>query len=75
MDANQLKQSLVTLHWSTMTLADILHCPTDVVMAWYHGYEPVPAAVGDWLEQLIAVHEHNPPPTSAVGVSKSLEEQ
>lgn len=62
MTAGQLKKSLMTLHWSTLTLADVLHCPTDVVMAWYFGYEPIPSAVAAWLKRLVAAHEDNPAP-------------
>ncbi|MBW4656877.1 MAG: hypothetical protein KME20_28085 [Kaiparowitsia implicata GSE-PSE-MK54-09C] len=66
MTAGQLKKSLRTLHWSTLTLADVLHCPTDVVMAWYFGYEPVPPAVASWLERLVAAHEDNPAPSGGL---------
>jgi hypothetical protein len=62
MDAAQLRQSLMTLYWSTVTLADILRCPTEVVMGWYYGNDPVPAAVGEWLARLTAAHDSNPPP-------------
>lgn len=66
MDAHQFKKSLMTLHWSTLTLADILHCPTDVVMGWYFGYDVMPSAVADWLERLTKAHESNPPPVGGV---------
>lgn len=32
MDAIRLKQCLAVLHWSTLTLADVLRCPFDVVL-------------------------------------------
>ena len=66
MDAAQLKQSLMTLYWSTVTLADVLRCPTEVVMGWYYGKEPVPIAVGEWLARLTALHESNPPPVGGL---------
>ena len=66
MDAGQLRKSLRTLHWSTLTLADILHCPTDVVMAWYFGYDPIPASVAEWLERLVTAHEKYPVPVGAI---------
>lgn len=69
MTAGQLKKSLMTLHWSTLTLADVLHCPTDVVMAWYFGYEPIPPLVASWLGRLVAAHEGNPAPIGALADS------
>lgn len=66
MDAAQLKQSLKTLYWSTVTLADILRCPTEVVMGWYYGREPVPVAVGEWLARLAAAHDSTPPPVGGL---------
>lgn len=66
MDAAQLKHSLMTLHWSTVTLADILHCPTDVVMAWYYGYDPIPPGVAEWLQRLVTAHESNPAPVGGL---------
>ena len=71
MDAGKLRKCLTTLHWSTLTLADILHCPTDVVMAWYFGYDPIPSAVAEWLERLVTAHEGNPAPIG--GLADTLE--
>lgn len=74
MDAAQLKQSLMTLYWSTVTLADILRCPTEVVMNWYYGREPIPVAVGDWLMRLVAAHDSNPPPVGGLEL-ENLDQQ
>lgn len=38
MESDRLKKCLMTFHWSTLALGDILDCPTDVVMGWYFGY-------------------------------------
>lgn len=68
MDTAQLKQSLMKLYWSTVTLADVLRCPIEVVMGWYYGNAPIPQAVGEWLERLAAAHDGNPPPVGALAV-------
>ena len=60
----------MTLHWSTLTLADILRCPTDIVMGWYYGYDPVPPAVGEWIERLAAAHDSNPPPVGGLALER-----
>ena len=62
MDAIRLKQCLVVLHWSTLTLADVLRCSFDVVLPWYHGRAEIPYEVGEWLEALVASHEAIPAP-------------
>ena len=61
MDAVQLMQSLKKRYWSTVTLANILGCPTVVVMGCYYGNAPVPQAVGEWLARLAEAHDSNPP--------------
>ena len=66
MDAAQLKQSLMRLYWSTVTLADILRCPTDVVMGWHYGNDPVPVAFGERLARLAAAHDSYPPPVGGL---------
>lgn len=74
MDSAQLKQRLMTLYWSTVTLADILRCPTDIVMNWHYGTHPVPVAVGEWLARLAAAHDTNPPPVGEL-VPEPLDKQ
>ena len=62
MDAARLKQCLAVLHWSTLTLADVLKCPFDLVLPWYHGRADIPDEVQRWLEALVAAHEALPTP-------------
>jgi hypothetical protein len=53
---------LAVLRWSTLTLADVLKCPFDVVLPWYHGRAGIPEEIGQWLEALADAHEALPMP-------------
>lgn len=45
---------------------DILRWPTDIVMGSYYTYDPVTAAVGEWIEWLAAAYGSNPPPVGGL---------
>jgi len=63
MDMRHFREALGELHWSTLTLADILGCDAGTTLAWFHGLESVPPKIGSWLEALVAAHKSVPTPT------------
>lgn len=62
MTPTRLRECLQSLRWPTTTLADVLSCDAGTVLAWYHEQEPIPAAVAEWLEQLVAAQQSVPLP-------------
>jgi hypothetical protein len=66
MNATRFRECLIILHWSSLTLADLLHTTAGTVMAWYYGREVIPDAVGEWLDTLVRAHEAAPPPIGLI---------
>lgn len=62
MTAERFRACLDAIGWSGRALAALLDIDERQVRRWTSGQYAIPPDVGDWLETLADVHEHNPPP-------------
>lgn len=62
MTPSRLRECLDLIGWSQRELADRLAIHETRTRRWAAGRYPVPPAVGDWLERLVAFHLRNPAP-------------
>ena len=53
----RLKECLISLRWSSSTLADALGCQEELVDAWILGFEGTPPKAAAWIEALAQVHD------------------
>jgi hypothetical protein len=60
-----LDEDLAALRWDRIDLGAVLGVGPARIRAWLTGAEPVPQPVRQWLGQLAAVHQANPPPPPA----------
>lgn len=64
MTAERFRACLPVTRWTQRSLADGLGVDERQVRRWAAGTAPVPPRVAEWLEQVMACLEANPPPHS-----------
>jgi len=72
MTADQLADSLASLHWNPTSLASILGRHTTTTRRWSTGHGRIPENVAQWLRRMVEIHDANPPPAPPVPGSRNI---